>query len=156
MDSSLLRCSSCLGALCNPDGSYYSVLIDDGRIAKAADVCRACKIFYLSMKEAEYLPRDMYAALEKIRQRKDNVNYAVACWIKSTETDDQIIERRYVVNLDGGIRTRLDRCDLKRTVNSYETDGWQDYKPKAKIKTTEDALRVVSEALERQGYQREF
>lgn len=148
-------CTDCHGELREPDGTFYTVMLDDHNGARAADVCRICKLYHYALGEGD-MSRDPFAALERLRKKGNGINYAVCCWVKTVEKNGRLIDRRYVVNLDGTISTRLDKCDLKRTAASYVTDGWQTYKPKQRIRNAEHAIRVCMDALEPQGYRREF
>ena len=151
-------CDDCGQPAQEPDGHYYSILIDNGKIARAANVCRLCKLYHIALSDSEEgrMPRDIQKALETLRKRKDHVNYVVASWIKTTETEDSLIDRKYVVNLDGSILSWRSECNLRRDAKSFVTDGWQPYTPKQKIRNTEEALSVVGSALEAQGYRREI
>lgn len=151
-------CGECGGSLCNPDGSYYQIMLDDGVKAKALDVCQLCKLYHVGLKESDgrKVPLAALDNLKRLREKGDGVNYTVASWISIEQTDDELIERRYSVHMDGKIFTRLDRCDLNRTAKSYQTAGWEPYKPKAKIRNCEDALKLVGPALEAKGYAREI
>ena len=150
-------CYECGQDAREPDDRTYSILIDNGKVTRAADVCRLCKLYHIALNESEgKVPRDPQKALEALRRRKDHVNYVVAAWIKTTETEDSLIDRRYVVNLDGSISSWRSECNHRRDAKSFVTDGWQPYTPKQKIRNAEEALRVVGSALEAQGYRREI
>lgn len=149
-------CFICHQPAANQDGGWYSILIDDGRIARAADVCMFCKMVHTTLVEANGM-EDPKKRIKRLREQDLQGNYAVCCWYDTREDGDDILERQYVVLLDSRIVTRLDRFpDGKRTAKDVITDGWKIYEPKKKVKDVFAAVEIVSEALEAKGYRRKF
>ena len=152
-------CFDCQGRLRarRLDG-FSEIMYDDGQRAFAAAVCRQCKLVHTELQEAPNVPVDFDKRLEALRKKAEYspANYAVALWSKVVEKDGQYVERRYCVNLDGSVVTRLDYCDLRRTFNSFESDGWHAHEVKGKFKGVRGVLNLVEAALDAQGYRRLF
>lgn len=152
-------CFDCHGPLMSAGGAHSEYHYDDGTVSFAAAVCTYCKM----VREFEnwghvIAPQDLKEVIARLRAHNNGVNYAVACWV-ATVVDQQagtIVDRKYCVNLNGEIVTRKDTFDLRRSLKSLETDGWEVYTPKVKIKNVEHALHLVAETLEPRGYRRQF
>lgn len=152
-------CFDCRGRLLSPTGSHAEYHFDDGNKSFAAAICLYCKMLRVFTDWGHVIPlQDLQEVIARLRAHNNGINYAVACWSLVVMDKDAgiITERKYCVNMDGSINTRKDICDLYRTLKSFETDGWEEYKPKIKIKNVEHALHVVGESLEPRGYRRQF
>lgn len=154
--SSVPLCYFCHQPAQDETGRWYTILYDDGRIARGADVCQIDKVIHIALSEVHGV-EDPMKRLKKLRDSEVPYNAACCCWYLVQEKDGDELERQYVVRFDGTIVTRLDRFPKgKRTPNDVITEGWQLYTPKVKIKNVEHALKVVSENLEARGYRRRF
>jgi len=149
-------CFSCHQPAQDSSGRWFTIMYDDGRIARAADVCEIDKLIHIAEKEARGV-EEPTKILKRLRDSEIPYNAACCCWYLSIDRDGDEIERQYVVRFDGTIVTRLDTFPQgKRTVKDVITEGWQPYQPKVKIKNVEHALKVVADALEPRGYRRKF
>jgi hypothetical protein len=131
-------------------------MYDDGQRAFAAAVCRLCKTVHIELEKAPAMALDYDKRIEQLREAysRSPANYLVGLWHKVVQRDDKLIERRYVLNLDGSIVTRLDTCDLRRSFNSFEGDGWHEHEYKGKETKIREKFKEVGAKLEEQGYRR--
>ena len=151
-------CEECGQNAREPDGRFYQIMTENGRVERAADVCRLCKLYHIALGNERGLSMtDTAKTLARLRAIRDGVNYIVATWMKTVDDGEDLIDRRYVISLDGTITTKKDIfAGGHRDLKHLETDGWSIYQPKKKPRNTEEALSVVGSALEAQGYRREI
>ena len=150
-------CEECGQDAREPDGRFYQIMIDSGRVERAVNVCRLCKLYHIALNERGPGMTDATKNLTRLRAIRDGVNYVVASWMKTVDDGEDLIDRRYVISLDGTITTKKDVfAGGHRDLKHLETDGWSIYQPKKKPRNTEEALSVVGSALEAQGYRREI
>lgn len=152
------QCFDCEGKLTGSDGSYFEYYYDDGSKSFAAPVCAYCKRIRI-LEERHVITKPEVIDLLKKAGLPTEANYPVAMWVKVRIDQEEklITERRYCVNLNGTISTRKDVMNLRRSLQSLRTDGWEEYVlRKTRIKGPKHAIRVLSEALGPQDYQRMF
>lgn len=149
-------CFDCQGRLrLRRSDSFSEIMYDDGQRAFAAAVCALCKLVHTEL-EKNLMPIDYDKRIEQLREAwaRSQANYLVGLWHKVVQRDNQLIERRYALRLDGTIVTRLDTCDLRRSFNSFEGDGWHEHPYKGSETAIRARFKDVGAKLEEQGYRR--
>lgn len=149
-------CFDCGGDLVDDGGTYSEYHYDDNTKAFAAPVCNYCRTIHDLVKEAPRMPLAFDKRLGQLKSKTTPVNYAVALWTKSEQREDVIIERRYVVNLDGSVVTCKTTCDARRRLQSFNSSGWEPHTLKRRYKTVLELLEAVDKALTSQDYGRLF
>lgn len=153
-------CFDCGGKLKGEDGSFSEYHYDDGRVSFAAPICVYCKMIRVFVDEAPKMPKDFKARFTELQERRraTRANYAVAMWAKlvTDERAGEMRERRYVVNMNGTLVTRLDVCDLRRSLKSFQGDGWHLHELKHEYKTLKELLEATDKTLTAQEYRRIF
>ena len=152
-------CFECQGRLrARRRDAFSEIMYDDGRYAFAAPVCRLCKILHTQLEGAPRVPLDFDARLKQLSLADQGVNWAAAMWSRAVIDEDEgiITERRYVVRYDGSMVTRVDKCDLRRTFNSFTSTGWKEHTIEKEFRTVRRLLEYVDGALTRRGFERLF
>ena len=78
----------------------------------------------------------------------------VGLWTCTVIKNERIVERRYAVHSNGTILTRVDTCDLHRTIESFTGEGWLRYMPRNKTTDVKQILQLADEDLSAKGYKR--